>query len=31
VASLPECGHMAMQEQPEAVLHLMREWLATPI
>lgn len=31
MASLPDCGHMAMQEQPDAVLRLMRDWLATPI
>ena len=31
VAILPECGHMAMQEQPEAVLHRMHDWLVTPI
>ncbi len=31
VASLPGCGHMAMQEQPDVVLRQMRDWLATPI
>lgn len=30
VATLPACGHMAMQEQPQAVVRLMRDWLATP-
>ena len=27
VVSIPDCGHMAMQEQPEAVLQAMRAWL----
>jgi pimeloyl-ACP methyl ester carboxylesterase len=27
VRAIPECGHMAMQEQPEAVLRLMCDWL----
>jgi pimeloyl-ACP methyl ester carboxylesterase len=31
VAVLPGCGHMAMQEQPETVLKLMLDWLATPV
>jgi pimeloyl-ACP methyl ester carboxylesterase len=30
VATLPGCGHMAMQEQPQAVVRLMRDWLMTP-
>jgi pimeloyl-ACP methyl ester carboxylesterase len=28
VVSIPHCGHMAMQEQPQAVAQAMREWLA---
>jgi pimeloyl-ACP methyl ester carboxylesterase len=31
VAVLPGCGHMAMQENPESVLKLMHDWLATPL
>ncbi len=30
VVAIPDCGHMAMQEQPEAVLSAMRAWLAQP-
>ena len=30
VVSIPDCGHMAMQEQPDAVLHAMRAWLSQP-
>ena len=30
VVSIPDCGHMAMQEQPEAVVQAMRQWLAMP-
>jgi pimeloyl-ACP methyl ester carboxylesterase len=28
LVSIPACGHMAMQEQPEAVAQAMRQWLA---
>ena len=28
VVSIPDCGHMAMQERPEAVVQAMRQWLA---
>ncbi len=27
VVSIPDCGHMAMQEQPEAVASAMHQWL----
>jgi pimeloyl-ACP methyl ester carboxylesterase len=27
---VPDCGHMAMMERPEAVTAAMREWLAAP-
>lgn len=30
VARIAACGHMAMQEQPQAVLSWMLDWLATP-
>jgi pimeloyl-ACP methyl ester carboxylesterase len=30
VVSIPNCGHMAMQEQPEAVVQAMQHWLAQP-
>ena len=28
IVSIPDCGHMAMQEKPEAVAQAMRDWLA---
>ena len=28
VVSIPDCGHMAMQEQPQAVARAMLDWLA---
>lgn len=28
VVAIPDCGHMAMQEQAPAVLHAMRHWLS---
>jgi pimeloyl-ACP methyl ester carboxylesterase len=28
VVSIADCGHMAMQEQPEAVAQAMRQWLS---
>jgi len=27
---IPDCGHMAMQEQPDAVVQAMRRWLQRP-
>jgi pimeloyl-ACP methyl ester carboxylesterase len=30
IVSVPDGGHMVMQEQPEAVLAAMRQWLALP-
>ena len=30
VVSIPDCGHMAMQEDPEAVLQAMQQWLSAP-
>lgn len=27
IVAIPDCGHMAMQEQPEAVLRAMQNWL----
>ena len=30
IVAIPDCGHMAMQEKPEAVLAAMRAWLAQP-
>jgi pimeloyl-ACP methyl ester carboxylesterase len=30
IVSIPDCGHMAMQEKPEAVLQAMRQWLSLP-
>ena len=30
VVSIPNCGHMAMQEQPDAVVQAMQHWLAQP-
>jgi pimeloyl-ACP methyl ester carboxylesterase len=29
VVSVPDCGHMAMQEQPQAVARAMLDWLAS--
>lgn len=31
VRLVEDCGHMAMMEQPDAVLAAMREWLALPL
>jgi pimeloyl-ACP methyl ester carboxylesterase len=28
VVAIPDCGHMAMQEQPEVVAQAMRQWLS---
>lgn len=28
IVAIPDCGHMAMQEQPEAVAQAMRQWLS---
>jgi pimeloyl-ACP methyl ester carboxylesterase len=28
VVSIADCGHMAMQEQPEAVALAMQQWLS---
>ena len=28
IVAIPDCGHMAMQEQPQAVAQAMREWLS---
>jgi pimeloyl-ACP methyl ester carboxylesterase len=28
VVAIADCGHMAMQEQPEAVAQAMRQWLS---
>ena len=30
VVSIPDSGHMAMQEQPDAVVQAMRNWLSQP-
>jgi pimeloyl-ACP methyl ester carboxylesterase len=30
VTAIADCGHMAMQEQPDAVLQAMRAWLSQP-
>lgn len=30
IVSIPDCGHMAMQEKPEAVVQAMRQWLSQP-
>ena len=30
IVAIPDCGHMAMQEKPEAVVHAMRQWLSQP-
>ena len=29
IVSVPDCGHMAMQEQPQAVVQAMRQWLSS--
>jgi len=31
IVAIPDCGHMAMQEHPEAVVQAMRQWLAQPM
>jgi pimeloyl-ACP methyl ester carboxylesterase len=31
IVAIPDCGHMAMQEAPEAVVQAMRQWLEQPM